>query len=213
MPVGGAETLLVQLVRGMDRSRFAPELCCLKGFGPLGELLAEEVPAFCGLLAHKYDLRVLWRLRQLLRQRRIDAVVTVGTGGDKMFWGRLAGCLAGVPVICSALHSTGLPDRVEWLNRRLAPITDAFLAVARPHARWLAEHEGCPAGRVRVIPNGVDPERFHPRWPDRALRRELALPEDAPVVGIVAALRRRRTTSCFCGVPRGSGGRFPNRGF
>ena len=47
-----------------------------------------------------------------------------------MFWGRLAAWLAGTPVICSALHSTGLPDRVEWPNRLLAPLTDAFIAVA-----------------------------------------------------------------------------------
>ena len=171
MPVGGAETLLVELIRRMDRARFVPELCCLKHFGPLGEVLAREVPAFTGLLAHKYDFAVLWRLTRLLRRRRIDAVVTVGTGGDKMFWGRLAGWLAGVPVICSALHSTGLPDHVELPNRLLAPITDAFIAVAEPHGRYLAEHEGCPPRKVRVIPNGVDVERFHPRWPDPALPR------------------------------------------
>ena len=44
-----------------------------------------------------------------------------------------------MPVICSALHSTGLPDHVEWSNRRLAPLTDAFIAVAEPHARYLVE--------------------------------------------------------------------------
>ncbi len=30
MPVGGAETLLVNLIRGMDKSRFSPEIVCLK---------------------------------------------------------------------------------------------------------------------------------------------------------------------------------------
>ena len=45
MPVGGAETLLVELIRRLDRSRFLPELCCLKDLGPLGEMLAREIPA------------------------------------------------------------------------------------------------------------------------------------------------------------------------
>ena len=197
MPVGGAETLLTELIRRMDRGRFLPELCCLKYFDPLGEVLAQEIPAFTELLAHKYDVRVLWRLTQLMRRRRIDAVVTVGTGGDKMFWGRLAAWLAGVPVICSALHSTGLPDRVEFANRLLAPLTDAFIAVAEPHGRYLAEHEGCPAPKVRVIPNGVDVERFHPRWPNRALRQALELDPTAPVVGIVAALRPEKNHEMF----------------
>jgi glycosyltransferase involved in cell wall biosynthesis len=202
MPVGGAETLLVELVRRLDRTRFVPEVCCLKRPGPLGEVLAGEVPVFAGLLSNKYDVAVLARLTALLHKRRIDAVVTVGTGGDKMFWGRLAGRLARVPVICSALHSTGLPDHVEFLNRLLAPITDAFIAVATSHGRYLAEREGCPARKVRVIPNGVDVERFHPRWPSESLRSELGLPAGAPVAGIVAALRPEKNHPLFLEVAR-----------
>ncbi len=200
MPVGGAETALVELVRRMDRTRFAPELCCLKRFDRLGEPLAAEMPAFTGLLAHKYDFHVLGRLVRLLRERKIDAVVTVGTGGDKMFWGRLAAWLAGVPVICSALHSTGLPDHVELPNRLLAPLTDAFVAVAEPHAEYLAAHEGCPARKICVVPNGVDVERFHPRWPDQSLRQALDLDADAPTVGIIAALRPEKNHEMFLDV-------------
>ncbi len=202
MPVGGAETLTAELIRRLDRSRFAPELCCLKYFDTLGESLADEVPSFTGLLSWKYDVTVLRRLTRLLKERRIDAVITIGTGGDKMFWGRLAAWRARVPVICSALHSTGLPDRVEWQNRLLTPITDAFIAVAEPHGQYLTEHEGCPAGKVRVIPNGVDLDRFAPRWPSDALREELGLkPRSAatrtPLVGIVAALRPEKNHALF----------------
>jgi glycosyltransferase involved in cell wall biosynthesis len=197
MPVGGAETLLVELIRRLDRGRFAPELCCLKYFDVLGEVLAREVPAFTGLLARKYDFTVLPRLARLMRRRRIDAVVTVGTGGDKMFWGRLAARAAGVPVICSALHSTGLPDRVELPNRWLAPITDAFVAVAASHGRYLAEHEGCPPGKIRVIPNGVDTRRFRPGRAPAALRQELGIPPGTPVAGIVAALRPEKNHALF----------------
>jgi glycosyltransferase involved in cell wall biosynthesis len=86
---------------------------------------------------------------------------------------------------------------VERLNRLLAPITDAFIAVAEPHARYLADHEGCPARKVRVIPNGVDVERFRPREPNPALREELGLPSTAPVVAIVAALRPEKNHELF----------------
>ena len=46
MPIGGAETLLVNLVRRLDRARFLPELCCLKELGVLGEVLADEIPVY-----------------------------------------------------------------------------------------------------------------------------------------------------------------------
>jgi glycosyltransferase involved in cell wall biosynthesis len=197
MPVGGAETLLVNLIRRLDRSRFLPELCCLKELGPLGEELAREIPAHHGFIGHKYDFLVLRRLTRLLRERRIDAVVTVGAG-DKMFWGRLAAWRAGVPVVLSALHSTGWPDGVGKLNRLLTPLTDAFIGVAEAHGRHLIENERFPTEKVRVIPNGVDVERFRPQPEARLrLRSELGLPECAPVCGIVAALRPEKNHMLF----------------
>lgn len=197
MPVGGAETLLVNLVRRLDRSRFQPEFCCLKELGPLGEELAKEVPAHHGMLYCKYDVRVLGRLTRLFASRRIDAVVTVGAG-DKMFWGRLAAWRARVPVVVSALHSTGWPDGVGRLNRMLTPLTDAFIGVAAEHGRFLVEHERFPAAKVYVIPNGVDVDRFQFSPLDRvALRRILDLDDATPVVGIVAALRHEKNHLLF----------------
>lgn len=197
MPVGGAETLLVNLVRRMDRARFAPEVVCLKERGPLGELLADEgIPVHHRLLAGKHDLRVLPRLVRLMRRRRVGAVVTVGAG-DKMFWGRLAARLAGVPVVASALHSTGWPDGVGRLNRLLTPITDAFIAVAEPHGRFLVEFERFPASKVRVVPNGVDVDRFAPAPDDAAIRDELGVGPTTPLVGILAALRPEKNHALF----------------
>ncbi len=188
MPVGGAETLLVNLVRRLDRQRFAPDVCCLKEPGPLGEELSGQIPVFSNLLSNRLDLRIWPRLKNLFIRRRIDAVVTVGAG-DKMFWGRLLARRAGVPVIISALHSTGWPDGVGRLNRLLTPMTDAFIAVAQSHGEYLRDAEGFPAEKIHVIPNGIDTDRFRPTDDPSDLRRQLGLRADAPTVGIVAALR------------------------
>jgi len=194
--IGGAEMLTANIIRRLDRERFAPELCCLKEPGALGDVLAGEIPVHHGLLRGKFDLRVWPRLVALLRRRRIDAVVTVGAG-DKMFWGRLAARRVGVPVILSALHSTGWPDGVGRLNRLLTPITDAFIAVAPSHGRYLIESERFPATKVAVIPNGVDTERFAPVPDVASVRRELGIGPTDPVVGIVAALRPEKNHELF----------------
>jgi glycosyltransferase involved in cell wall biosynthesis len=195
MPVGGAETLLVNLVRRLDRTRSAPEVICLKEARPLGEELSTELPVYSDLLAGKFDLRVLPRLWRLMKNPQADAVITVGAG-DKMFWGRVAARLAGVPVVASALHSTGWPDGVGKLNRLLTPWTDAFIGVADAHARHLVENEGFPAEKVHAIYNGVDCDRFAPR--DAApIRADLAIPAEAPVVGILAALRPEKNHELF----------------
>lgn len=213
MPVGGAETLLVNLVRRMDRTRFEPELCCLKEFGPLGEVLAKEIPAVEKLIRHKYDYQVVGRIAKVMNERKIDAVVTVGTGGDKMFWGRLAAWRSGVPVVLSALHSTGLPDHVELPNRLLEPITDGFIGCAVPHGEYLAKHEGCPKKKVFVIPNGVDVDRFRPLEPSAELRAELKLEVGAPVATIVAALRPEKNHELFLKAAALVHGRMPEARF
>ncbi|MCC6508592.1 MAG: glycosyltransferase [Pirellulaceae bacterium] len=197
MPVGGAETLLVNLIARLDRQIIAPEVICLKEAGPLGEELSRQTPVHTNFLHSKWDIRVLWKLYRRFRRSRTDAVVTIGAG-DKMFWGRLAARMAGVPVICSALHSTGWPDGVGQLNRKLTPITDAFIAVAQDHAQFLINWEGFPRSRVFMIPNGVDTDRFKPDHSRRAwLRQSLSIPEHAPLVGIVAALREEKNHSQF----------------
>lgn len=205
MPVGGAETLLVNLMQRMNPARFCPLLVCLKELGPLGEQLATRFVARSGVLHHKYDLRVVPRLTKLFRTRcgngfPVDAVVTVGAG-DKMFWGRIAARMANTPVVLSALHSTGWPDGLGRLNRLLTPWTDAFIAVADEHGKFLVQHERLPASKVRVIPNGIDTDRFQfdPSSPFR-LRAELGLPGHAKLIGIVAALRPEKNHELFLNV-------------
>ncbi|HLA83927.1 MAG TPA: glycosyltransferase [Thermoguttaceae bacterium] len=195
---GGAETLMASLIRRLDRSRFAPELCCLKSLGALGEELAREIPAFEGLLGSKYDLRVLPRLTGLLRRRGIDAIISVGAG-DKMFWGRLAARAAGVSTVICSIHSTGWPDRIGRLNHALTPLTDMFVAVAETHGRYLVEDERLPVDKVCVISNGVDIELYRPRRPDSELRRRLGIPP-GPVAGTVARLGAVKNHEMFLDV-------------
>ncbi len=201
MRVGGAEMITANIIRRLDRQRFAPELCCLKDLGTLGESLTGEIPVHHNLLAGKYDLRVWLRLTNLLRRRRIDAVITVGAG-DKMFWGRLAARRVGVPVIVSALHSTGWPDGVGRLNQMLTPITDSFIAVAESHGRFLVKNLKIAEERVTVISNGVDTDRFAPFPDTAAIRADLGIGPTAPVVGIVAALRPEKNHELFLDVAR-----------
>lgn len=196
MRIGGAEMVTANIIRHLNRSRFAPELCCLKERGELGEALAVEVPVYARLLAGKYDLRVLSRLTNLFREREVDVVITVGAG-DKMFWGRLAAWRAGVPVVLSALHSTGWPDGVGRLNRLITPLTDSFIAVAESHGAFLADNLRIARERVAVIPNGVDTNRFAPLPDAASIRAELGIGPAAPVVGIVAALRPEKNHELF----------------
>lgn len=197
MEVGGAETLLYNMMSRFDSQRVIPQVACLKSAGELGEKLSDRFQVHSHLIHGKFDAWVLRRLVALLKQQRIDALVTVGAG-DKMFWGRLAAWRAKVSVVLSALHSTGWPDGVGRLNRLLTPITDGFIAVAEGHRQYLIQREGFPESKVHLIPNGIDTDRFvknpqaRQQW-----RTQHGIPADSPVVGIVAALRAEKNHELF----------------
>ena len=190
--VGGMERKVAEIVQKTDPARVRPVVVCLKEPGALApEVEAAGVRLYSGLLKRKTDIAVLWRLRRIIKEEGIQVVCTIGDGGDRMFWGRLAGKLSGVRGIVSTLHSTRNPQGGSILdrpNRWLAGITDAFVAVAQGAARYLVEEEGFPRGKVVVIYNGVDLERYHGGGRLEA-RAALGLPADAPVVCHVAAFR------------------------
>jgi glycosyltransferase involved in cell wall biosynthesis len=213
MPVGGAETLLLNMIRRFRPDRIVPSIACTKESGPLGELLAKEFPVSSHWLRSKYDFSIVPRLASHFRKEHIDAVITVGAG-DKMFWGRLAAALARVPVVCSALHSTGWPDGVGHLNRWLTPWTDRFIAVAKSHGAFLRDWERFPDSKVIVVHNGVDTDRFRPDCVARtSVREELRLPESSSLIGIVAALRPEKNHSLFLQTAHSIRQRFPSTYF
>ena len=73
----------------------------------------------------------------------------------------------------------------RWLYRRATQRIVTTGDALRDH---LIRDKGVDPQRIDSVPTGIDADRFLPR--DRAVaRRELALPQDAPLIGIVATLR------------------------
>jgi glycosyltransferase involved in cell wall biosynthesis len=81
-----------------------------------------------------------------------------------------------------------------WLRARFdAATTDAIIAVSQRVADDLVRR-GLPRGRVHVIHNGLPLSELEVAEPRRvdALRRDLALREGAPVIGVVARRKSQR---------------------
>ncbi len=76
------------------------------------------------------------------------------------------------------------------LMRRALARANRVIAVSASLAAW-ARRAGVDPGRIEVVGNGVDTERFQPVDRDRA-RAELGLPRDAPVLVTVGGLTERK---------------------
>ncbi|APE23592.1 MULTISPECIES: glycosyltransferase [Streptomyces] len=140
------------------------------------------------------DLGALPRLARFVRQGRYDLVHTHLYRA--CVYGRTAARLAGVRRVIATEHSLG-ETQIE--GRPLSAGTRALylaserlgtstVAVSPSVARRLAEW-GVPPERIRIVPNGIETDRFaFDAGARRRTRQALGLPEDAHVVGGVGRL-------------------------
>jgi glycosyltransferase involved in cell wall biosynthesis len=189
---GGSHRTLFNLIRGLDKDKFRPVLCCLYGPGPLGERLqAEGYHLYHDLIHTKYDPRSVLKVAAVLQRER-PCVLYMTNALLNVVVGRLAAFVARVPLCVTIIHSYGLPDhkvtRSGLANRMLLPHFDLVIAVAEMHKTYLISSQHIPARKISVVYNGVDLHQFARPVDARAVRHNLQIPDGTKVVGIIASL-------------------------
>ena len=190
----GTQRFLLELLRRMDRKRFAPIV-----FSTLaqGELLP-EVEAL-GVPVHEFGTgrRVLSprtvgdlsRAAAFLRRERVDVLSCML--GVTTLVGPFVGRAAGVPVVVNNQRNLsywlrgGARESVYgFVSRR---VVDAVIVNSAAAARELSERFRVPESKIENIGVGTDLERIARATPAEDLKRELGLGE-SKVVGVVAKL-------------------------
>jgi glycosyltransferase involved in cell wall biosynthesis len=198
LDVGGSEGQLVRLAMGLDRQRFEPLVCCLSSAGPYQSVLEAaaipvEVIGFRGLTIFRHPYRVASQLFRLVRfLSREQPCIVHGF----LFWayilGTYAAKAAGVPIVIASRRGLGhfkaRKPHYLFLERLTNAMTDVWVANSEAVRQDTARQEGVDPARIRVIPNGVDPNRFARVLDRRAVRRRLGLPEDDPLLLTVSNL-------------------------
>lgn len=190
---GGAETMLLKLINGLDRSRFEPRLISLSSIGGFeDEVRASGMQLDCvGMRRGIPSMRALRRLRELLSDA--DLVQTWMYHADMM------GCLAvdrqrGVPIVWGVRH-TDLSWSANKVRTILTARACAWLSKKRPArivccaeaSRKAHEAFGYEPSRMVVIPNGFEmPGPTDARSVRRELRELMGVNEEALIIGNVA---------------------------
>jgi glycosyltransferase involved in cell wall biosynthesis len=136
-------------------------------------------------------LALVWLFRYFRRERPAIVATHLAKAGTV---GRLAAALAGVPVRVHTFHGhvlDGYFGRMStsfFLNveRLLGRLTTQFVAIS-PEISADLGRLGIGRGKTVIVRLGLELDGLadHPRG---TLRRELAIPADAPIVGIVGRL-------------------------
>jgi glycosyltransferase involved in cell wall biosynthesis len=194
---GGAERQLVELLRRLDRSRFRPLLYLGVSRGRIAEELPElDVPVHYVRGWAGSKLAGL-TLVQELRRERPEIVHSWQFVANT--WGRLAGRMAGVPVIITS--DRGMDTEVSGLHARidtmLAPLSTRVVVNADAVAENVHRTRRVPREKIMTIYNGVDLERYTPGVSRDVARRGLAVPLDRSVIGMVASFCHRKRWDVF----------------
>ena len=201
--IGGPSIHVILLTAGLAAKGYTTRLVVGMEAAHEGNLLdlAEAKGVTCETLASLgrevrplQDLRALVRLYRLMRTFRPQIVHTHAAKAGLL--GRLAARLAGVPVVVHTYHGHVLRGyfgpakteafrQLEWL---LGRSSDALIAVSPGVKQDLVELGVAASDRLRVVALGLELEGLAGPLPRGGLRRERAIPDDAPLIGMVGRL-------------------------
>jgi len=214
--IGGTERQVVNLVRGLDPTRFDLHMACFKRRGPLLEEVDRDAMAFSDYpidtLASVRTLGQVLRLARYTRARGIDVVHSYGFYAN--VFAIPAARVGGARAVVASIRDTGdhLTRRQRLLQRWACRAADHVLVNATAVKTQLVT-EGYDASRISVIRNGIDVSRFRRAGqdhPERAgLRARLGLPASVPIVAVVARLNRLKGIEYFLDAAVSVARRFP----
>jgi glycosyltransferase involved in cell wall biosynthesis len=164
MSSGGMEGRVARLARGLDPEIFQVSVMTLKP--PSGRQV--ELPSYVPQLLHEIRSGIhptsLASLSRVIRQGRYDVVHT--HNWSSMFYGLLGGWFGGVRVLFHGEHGLdevgAIPFKRLFAQKSLARLVTRVVSVNASIARNVRQNWSVPQGRIVVLPNGVDLERFRP---------------------------------------------------
>jgi glycosyltransferase involved in cell wall biosynthesis len=189
-PQAGTEMQLLELLKGLDRTRFEPSLVVFRSTPFVERTDALPCPvSVLGVrrLSSPGTWRRLLSFARALRRSRVRLV--------HIFFND-ASIIA--PPFCRLAGTRTIVARRDmgyWytpFNLRLLRLSNCFVDAVVANSDAVRDNvhrcEAVPLERLTVLRNGLDPARFH-AGPAPRLREQLGIAADDPVLGMVANLR------------------------
>jgi len=195
--VGGAQRMLADMMRRLDKERYEPVLVTLF-FWDGREYFYDLVPA--GIPVHRLAFKGFWDIRSWFALYRILRSLDPDIVLSNLFFSntvlRLLKPLFRYKVVIVE-HNTYVKKTKlhQMVDRVLARLTARIVAVSNTVATFTSNQEGIPMGKFRVIHNGVDIAALQAesgRYDPAEVKEELGIGRDAHVLLNIARLTTQK---------------------
>ena len=194
---GGAMTHILNLAERLPKEKIFPEILFFTEGPSIKEAKKRNISTYL-ILKKGFGLVFFYKLCKYLKKNHHDILHTHTINAN--FFGRIAGKISGVRVLLATVHSHVI-DELKGLKKpsifdHIRYRIDIFLSrwnrclvVVSEAIREQLIRQGIPASNIRVIENGVDTNKFRPNLQiGLDVRKELDIPEEAKVVGIIGRI-------------------------
>ncbi|MFH0731633.1 MAG: glycosyltransferase [Candidatus Omnitrophota bacterium] len=186
--LGGAEQVVINLAKGLDKSRFNVAVCCLNQKGVFAENLEKEgIPVLELHKKGKIDLFIIRKLVRVMKSYDIDIVHTHLWGAN--LWGTIAAKIAGIKCI-TTIHNTEFADnKLEvFFEKFLAKLPNRIIAVGEEVKNAYIENAKVAADKIDVIYNGIEIKKLSVISYQSSVKRGLGIKDDEIVLAIIGRL-------------------------
>ena len=190
---GGAEAMLVNIIRRLPRDKFRRSLVT---FGINPKVKPAELfpcPVYIFPLRRTYDwngLKTAIKLAKLIRQEKISIVHTFFETSD--LWGGMIAKLSGCPLLVSSRRDMGILRKgmkhdiaYRFMRRHM----DLVLPVSNQVREFCIERDGLDPRKVVTLYNGVEVERLAQANGCDTLRTRYGLNGASHIISTVANIR------------------------
>lgn len=192
LPVGGVENTITRIIRGYQKEKYYPIICCIQGGGLLAQGLSSEgyeIIILNRMKSHRFDFSAIVDLYKLIKAKHITIVRTHQYHAN--LYGRAAAVLANVPCIVASVHSSYTRDRKPHrriLNNFLSKFTDKIVAVSNAVKEDIMKYDKIKEEKIVVIHNGIPLNEFNCSLSQKSAREILNLPQGITLIGSVGRL-------------------------
>jgi glycosyltransferase involved in cell wall biosynthesis len=203
LDLGGAQAVLINLIRHGDRTRYEYEVATMHGRGVYWDAVsALGVPVFSLSFDRRFPSYVP-AIAWLCLRRRYDIVHTHLIGANVI--AKPIAALCGVKVRINHDHCNDkAADPNRWVARAdkiTNRLSTHVIAVSESTRTYLINEEGMAADRVTTVHNGIDLAVYQPCPLQRnSARARIGVPADAVVIAGVGRLSYQKNFSLFLDV-------------